>query len=150
MEEDHASAVCSWQYEDPYNIYGWLPWEQMVLLSVEFGDPELRAQQYASVVDQNGDLIGFAQFFPIEGVTRLGVGLRPELCGQGLGQIFMEAIVREALRRAPERIVDLEVLTWNTRAIRAYEKAGFVIADTYEKRTPEGMKQFHCMVYHRK
>ena len=147
MTAEHAEEICSWSYPAPYNIYGWLPWEKMAELGIEFGDPGLRASQYISVVDEQERLRGFAQLFPMEGVTRLGLGMRPDCCGQGMGKHFVEAVVQEAARRAPGNEIDLEVLTWNVRAIRAYRKAGFVITDRYEKRTPEGMSMFYCMVY---
>lgn len=147
MEASHAEDICNWNYAPPYNIYGWMPWEQMQALGIEFGDPQLRREQYVSVVNGQGALCGFAQLFPMEGVVRLGIGMRPELCGQGLGHLFVEAIVEEALGRYPEREIDLEVLTWNQRAIRTYQKSGFTITDTYERRTPTGNKPFYCMVY---
>lgn len=147
MEEAHAAEICTWSYDPPYNIYGWLPWDQMKALEVEFGDADLRQQQYVSVVDGDGNLCGFAQYFPIQGVTRLGIGMRPDLCGHGRGQAFVTAIVQEALKRTPDHEIDLEVLTWNTRAIKAYQKAGFTITDLYERLTPNGMKPFYCMVY---
>ncbi|NQX49751.1 GNAT family N-acetyltransferase [Paenibacillus tritici] len=147
MEPLHAAEICEWSYSPPYNIYGWMSWEQMQALGVEFGDPELRQEQYVSVVNGQGDLCGFAQLFPMEGVVRLGVGMRPDLCGHGMGHLFMTAIVQAARARYPEREIDLEVLTWNQRAIRAYQKCGFTITDTYERRTPTGNKPFYCMVY---
>lgn len=147
MESLHAREICEWEYSPPYNIYGWMSWEQMEALGVEFGDPLLRSEQYVSVVDEQGNLCGFAQLFPMEGVVRLGVGMRPDLCGNGMGQQFMQAIVQAALARYPDREIDLEVLTWNQRAIRAYQKSGFTITDTYERRTPTGNKPFYCMVY---
>lgn len=146
LTEAHAEAICEWAFEPPYNIYGWMSWEEMQRLGIEFGDPTLREQQYVSILSSNEELIGFAQFFPMLGVTRLGVCMRPDLCGQGLGYSFMETIVQEALRRTPQYEIDLEVHTWNQRAIRTYEKSGFTITDTYDKRTPEGLAQFHCMV----
>lgn len=143
----HAEQVCQWVFDPPYNIYNWLPWEQMQQLGVEFGDPVLREQQYASVLTENGELIGIAQYFPMQDVTRLGVCMRPEVCGLGYGAAFMETIVQEAIRRTPNHEIDLEVHIWNKRAIRAYEKAGFAITDTYDKRTPTGIAAFHCMVW---
>lgn len=116
---------------------------------LEFGDPVLRDKQYAAVLDHDGSLIGFAQFFPLGAeVIRLGLGLRPDLCGQGLGPLFVKAIAEEAIRRSPGCEVDLEVFTWNSRAIRTYEKAGFRIEDTYMRPTPNGPKEVRCMVYH--
>ncbi|MNO96789.1 Acetyltransferase (GNAT) family protein [compost metagenome] len=94
-----------------------------------------------------GELCGFAQFFPIVGVTRLGISMRPDLCGQGLGTHFVQSIVHEAVRRKPENEIDLEVLTWNKRAIQVYLKVGFEITDTYERLTPDGQKPFYCMVF---
>lgn len=148
MEEIHGADICTWRYDSPYDIYSWLPWEQMKALDVEFGNPVLRAEQYVSLVDDKGVLTGFAQYFPLQGVTRLGVGMRPDLCGKGYGKSFVLTIVDEARRRKPENEIDLEVLTWNTRAIRAYQKSGFVITDLYEKMTPGGIsKPYYCMVY---
>lgn len=149
MTEEHAAEISTWQYDPPYNIYGWLPWDQMKALEIEFGDPQLRSQQYVSIVSNQHEqlLVGFAQLFPIEGVTRLGLGMRPSLCGKGYGLAFVSSIVNEARKRNPSHVIDLEVLTWNARAIRVYEKAGFVIDDTYERMTPEGTQLFHCMVY---
>jgi ribosomal-protein-alanine N-acetyltransferase len=147
MTTDHAADICQWNYEPPYNIYGWMPWEQMETLGIEFGDPQLRSEQYVSVVNDQGDLCGFGQLFPMEGVVRLGIGMRPELCGHGWGQPFVDVIAQAALDRYPGREVDLEVLTWNQRAIRTYQKSGFTITDTYERMTPTGSKPFYCMVY---
>ncbi|MGN7416503.1 GNAT family N-acetyltransferase [Paenibacillus sp. SAF-068] len=147
MQEEHAELICSWQYDPPYNIYSWLPWEQMKALEVEFGDAQLRQEQYAIVLDQNDRISGFAQYFPLQGVTRIGLGMHPELCGQGQGTAFVTAIVQEAIRRNPTNEIDLEVLTWNTRAIQVYLKSGFVTQDTYERQTPSGLMPFHCMVY---
>ncbi|AKG36972.1 GNAT family N-acetyltransferase [Paenibacillus durus] len=147
MTSAHAKDICGWQYKAPYNIYGWLAWDKMEALGIEFGDPRIRREQYVSVLDEKDNLCGFAQLFPMVGTVRLGIGMRPDLCGHGLGHLFVGAIVREALKRYPSREVDLEVLTWNQRAIRAYRKCGFTITDTYERRTPNGEKPFYCMVY---
>lgn len=109
MEAIHGEAICKWSYTPPYNIYGWMPWEQMQALGIEFGDPQLREEQYVSILNEQEVLCGFAQLFPMEGVVRLGVGMRPDLCGHGLGKLFVDAIVQTALNRYPDREIDLEV-----------------------------------------
>jgi RimJ/RimL family protein N-acetyltransferase len=147
MEMEHAKQICEWQYESPYDLYHWPSWDIMQQNGIEFGDPVLRRMQYASVLNRGQELIGFAQFFPIVGVTRLGLGLHPALCGRGIGTDFTRLITREAIHRAPKNSIDLEVLTWNVRAIRTYERAGFIVDDTYVRQTPEGPAEFHCMVY---
>lgn len=150
LEVEHCVDICDWAYSPPYDLYSWQPWEQMAAEQIEFGDPVIRALQYAAVLGSDGKLAGFAQFFPLLGVTRLGLGMAPSLCGQGrgIGVSFVQAIIAEAQRRAPADEIDLEVLTWNERARIVYERAGFAITDTYTRPTPTGDAEFHCMVYH--
>lgn len=147
MNIEHAESICSWRYPEPYQLYNWQNWLDMKANSIEFGDPQIRQEQYAAVLDHRQELIGFAQFFPMLGVTRLGIGLHPDHCGGGNGACFTRAIAEEARRRTPENEIDLEVLTWNLRACKAYKKAGFVHTDTYVRPTPDGMQAFHCMVF---
>ncbi|CAG7645025.1 hypothetical protein PAESOLCIP111_04860 [Paenibacillus solanacearum] len=147
MTEAHAPLICGWRYPAPYDLYNWNDWDRMQSRGEEFADPYIRQTQYRAVIDEAGELYGFAQLFPLAGVTRLGLGMRPELCGAGRGEPFVRAIAEEARRLQPEHEIDLEVLVWNKRAIRVYEKAGFAMTDTYERMTPTGMAAFHCMVW---
>ena len=142
-----AETLCTWRYPSPFDFYNWSSWEIMQQLGIEFGDAYIRNQQYAAALDSEGTFSGFAQFFPLLGVTRIGLGLRPDLCGQGLGLPFVQAITAEARHRAPNDEIDLEVHVWNLRAIRTYERANFVIADTYPRRTADGLVDVHCMTY---
>jgi len=144
----HAEMICTWRYPAPYDIFNFDDWLNMVVQQVEFGDPELRKNQYASIIDTNEELVGYVQYFPLIGVTRLGLGIRPDLCSFGYGPAFVHIIVEEAKKREPLNEIDLEVLDWNSRAISTYLKSGFVWSDTYERLTPSGFKTFHCMVYH--
>lgn len=147
LDERLAEQLCSWRYEPPFDFYNWSTWAEMKQEGREFGDPVIRAMQYGAVLDAAGVFVGFAQFFPLLGVTRLGLGMRPDLCGQGQGHSFITAIVQEARRRAPGDEIDLEVHVWNTRAIKVYRNAGFVISDTYERHSTQGTALVHCMIY---
>ncbi|MHA6481438.1 GNAT family N-acetyltransferase [Paenibacillus sp. strain BS8-2] len=149
LELDHAAQLCDWTYSAPYERFNWPDWDAMQKDEIEFGDPVLRIQQYGAILDERHDLIGYVQFFPLGNVTRLGLGLRPDLCGMGLGASIVRMLAEEALRRMPGNEIDLEVLIWNERAIRAYEKAGFRITDTYllPSLTGGDPELFHCMVY---
>ncbi|WP_442602160.1 GNAT family N-acetyltransferase [Paenibacillus sp. KN14-4R] len=144
--EEHGQQICTWRYPAPYSCYNWPSWKQMVQDEEEFADPSIRQSQYHAAVDAEGRISGFVQYFPIVGVTRLGLGLRPDLCDQGLSRSFLTAIIADAKLRFPDHEIDLEVLTWNTRAIRAYERMGFTITDTYERGGRSGMIEVHCMV----
>ena len=147
MHIEHAQSICSWRYPKPYDTYNWPTWLDMQASSFEFGDAQIRLEQYLAVLNHDRELIGFAQLFPMLGVTRLGLGLHPTQCGNGIGSKFARAIAEEARRRTSDHEIDLEVLTWNLRAYKAYLQAGFVHTDTYERQTPNGLGQFHCMVF---
>lgn len=147
MSEEDGARICGWRYPPPYDKYRWPPWDRMKAEEREFGDPEIRERQYASVRDGGGELIGYAQFFPMEGVVRLGLGLRPDCCDLGWGPAFAAALAAEAARRAPGAEIDLEVESWNARAIRAYEKAGFAATDRYDRKSAHGIVSIVCMVH---
>ena len=147
MTVEAAAEICTWRYAAPYDVFNWPEWEEMKASGYEFGDAGIRQTQYAAIHNHAGELIGFGQFFPMVGTTRLGLGLRPDLCDAGLGAAFVHFLAEAAVRLQPENEVDLEVLTWNTRAIKAYTKAGFIHTDTYERNTRDGVKEFRCMVY---
>jgi len=113
----------------------------------EFADPVLRQEQYYAYTDENEELLGYAQFFPLQGVTRLGLGLRPDLCNQGIGADFVRLLIDAAKEKNPQNEIDLEVVTWNVRAHKVYERAGFLRTDTYERPAKGNVIEVHCMVY---
>ncbi|PZE20118.1 GNAT family N-acetyltransferase [Paenibacillus xerothermodurans] len=146
LKEEQCQEICTWSYPPPYDIYNWRPWADMLAAQEEFADKELREQQYRAVVDNKGEMWGFAQFFPMKGVTRLGLGMDPKRCGQGFGVDFVRAVAAYAREQSPDNEIDLEVLTWNIRAYRVYRSAGFVHTDSYDRMTPHGRQAFYCMV----
>ncbi|MBO9605003.1 MAG: GNAT family N-acetyltransferase [Paenibacillaceae bacterium] len=155
LTEAHGSAICSWRYEPPYDVYNFPSWETMLERREQFADPVIRDEQFAAVLAAGEataglevpELAGFAQFFPLIGVTRIGLGLHPALRGRGWGEAFVRAIADEAKRRQPDHDIDLEVAVWNERARRVYERAGFVVTDRYVVQTPSGVNEVYCMVY---
>lgn len=151
MTEEDAKAISLWQYPAPYELYRWPLWETMVEQGLEFGDQAIRQAQYMAVHDiYTKQLVGYIQLFPMGQTIRIGMGLRPDCCDRGWGITLTALAVEEANRRQPGAEIDLEVEQWNKRAIRAYEKAGFVITDQYDRRATHGMVSIFCMVWHDK
>ena len=139
MTEHHAAAIASWRYPKPYERYNSEPWERLSAEGKGMADPIIREKQFRSVLRQ-GQLCGFAQWFPLtaehaqdaaSSIIRLGLGLRPDLCGRGLGADFVRFIAQETAKQHPSAVIDLEVAADNLRAIRAYERAGFRKTDEY-------------------
>jgi len=148
MTESDGSRVCEWKYPPPYDRYCWPAWEHVLREAREFGDPDIRAAQYLSVRSEPGDeLAAYVQLFPLDRAIRIGLGLRPDLCGLGYGASIIRLAAEEARRRRPDAEIDLEVEAWNRRAIKAYEKAEFSVQDRYQRRAEHGIVHIVCMVW---
>lgn len=150
MTEEDGYEICGWRYPAPYERYGWPSWESMVKHGREFGDEHIRNTQYLAVRNTQKQLVGYVQFFAMDRTLRIGMGLKPECCDQGWGPVLTMLAVEEAGHRQPEAEIDLEVEKWNERAIRAYEKAGFIVTDEYERYSTQGAVNVFCMVWHNK
>ena len=101
-----------WRYDPPYEFYN------------GEDDPVLNPERFFVVRDGN-EFVGFYYFDEQKDTVEIGLGLRPDLTGQGLGlQFFLEGVAF-ARDRFPGRRVTLNVAAFNERAIKVYERAGF-------------------------
>jgi [ribosomal protein S18]-alanine N-acetyltransferase len=129
----------SWRYPPPYDPYD---------LAADPGDIEIMMAAagsgqgwFATDDAQTGELVGFFEFVMLDDEAEIGLGLRPDLTGRGLGPAYIESGLAFARERwAPARFA-LDVYPWNERAIRAYEQAGFVRGDVYVRRFDDGRER---------
>ncbi len=139
MTQAEAETIAEWSYEEPYDFYDWRADESDL---AELLDPAQRGDRYFSAHDATGELIGFLSLGRQGDVVGVGVGLRPDLTGRGVGLTFVEeglAFAREQF--APARF-RLSVATFNERAIKVYERAGFVVTRTFMHETNGGLFPF--------
>jgi ribosomal-protein-alanine N-acetyltransferase len=140
LTQADAEAIACWHYPEPYSFYDWAedPDDLAELL-----DAESRGDAYFAAEDEAGELVGFFSFREREARTcTIGLGLRPDRTGRGLGGPFLEAGLAHARSHlAPERFV-LSVATFNRRAIAVYERAGFVPVRRYMHETNGGEWEF--------
>ena len=127
MTAEDAEAIAAWQYPGPYAFYDW---EQDPDDLAELLDPGEWGRRYFAA-DAAGELAGFFVLKPHDDGTEIGLGLRPDLTGQGLGARFLEA----GLRFGGAERYTLAVAAFNQRAITVYERAGFAITQRYVHRT---------------
>ena len=138
MTQAEAEAVAAWHYEPPYDFYDF---EADPEDHAEILDPERRAGDYHSV-EVDGDLVGFFSFKVHGDAVEIGLGLRPDLTGAGMGLEFVEAgldFARVAFRPAS---FWLDVATWNERAKKVYEKAGFEPGHVWTHESGQGPVDF--------
>ncbi len=129
MTASSARAVASWHYPGIYAFYDWVsdPDDLAELL-----DPRSWEEHYWAVRNDPGELVGFFAFFVRDGnVVEIGLGLRPDLTGQGLGLPFLLAGLDVARERFAPAGFRLMVAAFNQRAIQVYERAGFQQRETF-------------------
>jgi ribosomal-protein-alanine N-acetyltransferase len=120
--ERYANEVATWHYQPPYDFYD--------LASDPDDEAEMRdpahAAHYRAVLTEGGDLLDAFWYFDRQGdVVDVGIGLRPELTGRGLGESFLRAQLDYATGEWRPVTFRLFVAAWNERAIRLYERLGF-------------------------
>ena len=112
MDQAEAEAIAAWRYEPPYSFYDWTADADDL---AELLGEESRADKYFSAFDPAG-LIGFFGFEASE-TEVVGLGLRPDLTGRGLGLGFLEAVCVCARALSPTRF------TWPSRASTSVRSA---------------------------
>lgn len=129
MEEQYAGQIATWTYDGEYGIYDFANDEEAL--------NELMDGSYYACIAEDGELKGYYCYGESakirtakpdaykEGPVDIGLGLRPDLCGQGLGRKFVRAGIAFAETKFNKTQIRLAVATFNKRAIRAYEGVGF-------------------------
>ncbi|HEX2729516.1 MAG TPA: GNAT family protein [Rubrobacteraceae bacterium] len=142
ITRSEAEQISGWRYPEPYSTYDGNPSSIPGLLEPRYN--------YHSVFDGAGELVGYFCFgadatIP-EGRKRglygndaldVGLGMRPDLTGQGLGPGFVLAGLEFARERFSPPAFRLTVAAFNRRAIAVYEKVGFDPVQEFGVRGPE-------------
>jgi len=139
MTQADAEAIAKWRYEPPYDFYD-ADADHRDL--AELLDPVGRADKYFAAHDTRGALVGYFGLVRSDSVVGVGVGLRPDLTGRGLGQSFLEAGLAYATERFSPQRFKLSVAEFNRRAITVYERLGFVTTRSFEHETNGGVFAF--------
>jgi RimJ/RimL family protein N-acetyltransferase len=121
LTPEQGEAMARWAYPGPWAVY-------------DVTAPIDPAEGFWSVVDESGEVAGFA-CFGVEarvpgleerpGVLDVGVGMRPDLTGKGRGAAFARAVLdhgREVTGASRLRAV---VQDWNERSRRLLVSLGF-------------------------
>jgi [ribosomal protein S18]-alanine N-acetyltransferase len=148
MSESDALAVSRWRYGAPYTDY-----------DMDCGPGELLGRSYHAVTGVNGEIVAYCCFgsdaqvpgghaagaYDDPTLLDLGLGLRPDLTGRGLGLPVLLAVMSHAGRQFTPVGFRLSVAAWNDRALRCYEKAGFIRETTFRSPSPRGEWEFLLM-----
>ncbi len=136
MDEVNAREIARWQYDSPYDIYNLGDIDEAIQYVI---DPQ---NALYSITDEADDLIGFCSFgldgqvpggdYSAEGLD-IGMGIRPDLTGQGRGSNCVAAVLDFALRSFSAEHIRVTIAAFNQRALRVWEKNGFQRVQTFRK-----------------
>lgn len=134
MRLREARQITRWRYPAPYAIYDLNTTEMRLVLYLHPLWRLLGVAHFATVRDERGHVAGMFQFMPHGSEIEIGLALRPDLTGQGLGLDFVQAGLAYGARRFTPAAFRLDVALFNERARRVYERAGFLGVRTFPKR----------------
>jgi ribosomal-protein-alanine N-acetyltransferase len=146
-----ARAISRWRYDGLYSVYNGNPASVASLLQPRF--------LYHSVHDDHGDLVGYFCFgedarvsagrrsglYDRDDALDVGLGMRPDLTGRGLGENFVRAGLQFAHENYAPPAFRLTVATFNRRAISVYERAGFERVETFGATKLNGQREWLLM-----
>jgi len=129
MTKEYARIISGWKYGGIYSIYD---------ESEENIDDFMNGSHFA-YVDADQELVGYFCFgkdarIPTveqnvydDDFIDVGLGLKPDLCGNNLGLTFLNKGMQYARDLYDTSNFRLTVAAFNERAIKVYERAGFCL-----------------------
>ncbi|KEK25195.1 GNAT family N-acetyltransferase [Bacillus gaemokensis] len=143
LTETEAKEINTWKYEEPYSLYSFSGSEETI--------EELLDGTYYGCCNVHGELIGYfcfgrnaqvpggrnAKVYIGEDTVDIGLGMKPELTGKGMGSSFLKAGMDVAKEKFQPQKIRLSVASFNTRAITLYEQLGFIAETTFDNRGRE-------------
>lgn len=147
LTEADVRAIAAWVYPPPYDVYNLPDWDTVQAQGWALADPERRSQQFTAI-RSGGALIGYYRIQRQGETGLLGLGLRPDLCGQGHGPAAVGEILTRLRGDTTLCEIVLEVRRFNQRAIRCYARCGFRPAGAPYTRDVLGVPtEFVRMIY---
>ncbi|TKD69946.1 GNAT family N-acetyltransferase [Pseudalkalibacillus hwajinpoensis] len=142
MNKEEVEKVISWKYE---GIYAFYDMEADMEDLREFRDDAAENENYWSVY-QKDLFVGFFNFNEQQiGQVEIGLGMNPKLVGQGYGLNFLMAGIQKAIALYQPSSLTMAVAEFNKRAIKVYQKAGFIPVKTFIQHTNGGTYPFISM-----
>ena len=132
MTESDAQEYVSWRYGAPFDIYNiLLAAEEMRQYLAFCVDP---VNEMYSIRDDSGDVVGFCVFGADAQINGgdysqsdldVGMGVRPDHTGKGLGTEFADAVIEFAKAKHAPKALRVTILEYNKRAQRVWERLWF-------------------------
>lgn len=150
FEKEHALAIISWRYDFPYDYYNFdadtLQEDLHYLLDAK--------HNFWAILNRQGELEGYCSFgsdgqvpggdYSTEALD-IGMGIRPDLVGQGRGKQYAQAVVEHGRNHYGAQLLRVTIAEFNKRAQRVWKQLGFEPMEKFVKISSE--EEFVMMVY---
>ena len=139
ISEAQAREMLSWTYEPPYDIYNPDPKRFEEDLRY-FLDPAMQMYAVTRQTGETWEMVGGCSFGADARVPGadysqpaldLGIGLRPDVVGHGVGPRVIEAMMAFAQQRWGKTHFRATIAEFNTRSQGAFTRAGFHITQRF-------------------
>lgn len=138
LEKDDALAILNWHYAPPYDYYNrdtaTIQEDLCYLLESE--------NAYYAILNPQGELEGYCSFgsdaqvpggdYRLQALD-IGMGIRPDLTGQGQGGQFVQSVMKYGAERYGAQKLRVTIAKFNKRAQRVWEKLGFELVGEFIK-----------------
>ncbi len=138
LEREETEAILRWTYESPYDLYNHRPADRDMLLR-EFLEAE---NFYFALLDEQDDLVAYCCYgtsarvnggdYSVEALD-LGLTVRPDLTGRGLGSSFAKAVIEHGIRTFSPEMLRVTIARFNKRAVRVWERNDFSLGTMFER-----------------
>lgn len=131
LTEEQIHTFVTWEYSGPYAMYNMSEEDRESQVRF-FSDP---GNGYFAITDEEDAFLGFCNFgadaqvpggdYGLAAID-IGVGMRPDLTGQGRGALYATAVFDFATARYPDLPQRVTIAEFNERAQQLCRKFGFV------------------------
>ncbi|MCT4781984.1 MULTISPECIES: GNAT family N-acetyltransferase [Exiguobacterium] len=140
LTQSQAETIAyTWHYDGAYAFYDL---EADADDLAEFLDANQRGQSVFAITSDS-ELIGFVSISQTDALTvDIGLGMRPDLTGNGNGRAFLISILDFIETTYAPRRITLAVAAFNERALRLYEACGFRQSGAFQQPTNGSVYDF--------
>jgi [ribosomal protein S18]-alanine N-acetyltransferase len=144
-DETSAREFLQWRYEPPYDIYNCPPADLEEALQYNIDSKN----NVYSMFDENDELVAYCSYggdaqVPggdySEDALDVGLMVKPELTGRGLGAAFAGEVIKNGIERYVPKKLRVTIAAFNKRAIRTWEKNGFQQTQTFKRMSRDSME----------
>ena len=153
IDKNDLNELVKWKYEKPFDLYN-IEYSPMIV-------DEFLNGEYYSILDENNKLIAFSCFGKSAQVSTeesnkyynkypkyidIGLGLNPNLCSKGIGESLVNLIIDFGRKELGYEYFRLTVASFNERAMKVYERVGFVKDKQFIFERKEIKREFIIMI----